>query len=137
MQKTITFLMFVGDQCGKAEEAIKFYTSLFENSEVKNIEYFKAGDAHGKEGTVKHCLFTIDGLEYMAIDSPLEHQFTFTPAISIYVKCENENEIDTLFDKLSKNGQVFMPLNKYPFSDKFGWLSDKYGISWHLNLTIS
>ena len=135
MQKTITFLMFVGDQCGKAEEAIKFYTSLFENSEVKNIEYFKSGDPQGKEGTVKHCLFTIGGLEYMAIDSPLEHQFTFTPAISIYVKCENENEIDRLFDKLSKNGQVFMPLNKYPFSDKFGWLSDKYGISWQLNLT--
>jgi predicted 3-demethylubiquinone-9 3-methyltransferase (glyoxalase superfamily) len=135
MQKTIIFLMFVGDQCGKAEEAVKFYTSLFENSEVKSIEYFKAGDAQGKEGTVKHCLFTIAGLEYMAIDSPLEHQFNFTPAISIYVKCENENEIDRLYDKLSKNGQVFMPLNKYTFSDKFGWLSDKYGISWQLNLT--
>ena len=98
MQKTITFLMFVGDQCGKAEEAIKFYTSLFENSEVKNIEYFKAGDPHGKEGAVKHSLFTIDGLEYMAIDSLLEHKFTFTPSISIYVKCENENEIGTLFE---------------------------------------
>ena len=137
MQKTITFLMFVGDQCGKAEEAINFYTSLFENSEVKNIEYFKAEETHGKEGTVKHSLFTIDGLEYMAIDSLLEHKFTFTPSISIYVKCENENEINTLFEKLSKNGQVFMPLNRYPFSDKFGWLSDKYGISWQLNLTTS
>ena len=137
MQKTITSLMFVGDQCGKAEEAIKFYTLLFENSEVKNIEYFKAGDTQGKEGTVKHCLFTIDGLEYMAMNSSLGHKFTFTPSISIYVKCENEYEIDTLFDKLSKNGQVFMPLNKYPFSDKFGWLSDKYGISWQLNLTRS
>ena len=137
MQKTITFLMFVGNQYGKAEEAIKFYTSLFKNSEVKSIEYFKAGDTQGKEGTVKHCLFTIDGLEYMAIDSPLEHKFTFTPSISIYVKCENENEINTFFDKLSKDGQVFMPLNKYPFSDKFGWLSDKYGISWQLNLATS
>ena len=137
MQKTILFLMFVGDQCGKAEEAVKLYTSLFENSEIKNIEFFKAGDVQGKEGTVKHCLFTIDRLEYMAIDSPLEHKFTFTPSTSIYVNCESENEIDTLFDKLSKNGQVFMPLNKYPFSDKFGWLSDKYGISWQLNLTTS
>ena len=136
MQKTITFLMFVGDQCGKAEEAIKFYTSLFENSEVKNIEYFKAGDPHGKEGAVKHSLFTIDGLEYMAIDSPLEHKFSFTPAISIYVKCESENEIKILFDKLSIDGQIFMPLNKYPFSEQFGWLTDKYGVSWQLNLTI-
>src|SRR4030095_3685666 len=136
MQKTITFLMFVGEQCGKAEEAIKFYTSLFKNSKVKSIERFNTGDAQGKEGTVKHALFTIDGLEYMAIDSPLEHKFSFTPSISIYVKCENENEIKTLFDKLSVNGQVFMPLNKYPFSEKFGWLADKYGISWPLKLTI-
>ena len=136
MQKTITFLMFVGEQSGKAEEAIKFYTSLFKNSKVKSIEHFNKGDAQGKEGTVKHALFTIDGLEYMAIDSPLEHKFSFTPSISIYVKCENENEIKTLFDKLSVNGQVFMPLNKYPFSEKFGWLADKYGVSWQLNLTI-
>ena len=135
MQKTITFLMFIGDQCGKAEEAIMLYTSLFKNSEVKSIEHFKTGDAQGKEGAVKHALFTIDGLEYMAIDSPLEHKFTFTPSISIYVKCENENEINTLFDKLSSGGQVFMPLNKYPFSNKFGWLVDKYGVSWQLNLT--
>ena len=135
MQKTITFLMFVGDQCGKAEEAIMFYTSLFKNSQVKSIEHFKSGDPQGKEGAVKHALFTIDGLEYMAIDSPLEHNFTFTPSISIYVKCENEVEINTLFDKLSSGGQVFMPLNKYPFSNKFGWLVDKYGVSWQLNLT--
>ena len=136
MQKTIAFLMFVGEQFGKAEEAIKFYTSLFKNSKVKSIERFNTGDPQGKEGTVKHALFTIDGLEYMAIDSPLEHKFSFTPSISIYVKCENENEIKTLFDKLSVNGQVFMPLNKYPFSEKFGWLADKYGVSWQLNLTI-
>jgi predicted 3-demethylubiquinone-9 3-methyltransferase (glyoxalase superfamily) len=136
MQKTITFLMFVGEQCGKAEEAIKLYTSLFKNSKVKSIERFNTGDAQGKEGTVKHALFTIDGLEYMAIDSSLEHKFSFTPSISIYVKCENENEIKTLFDKLSANGQVFIPLNKYPFSEKFGWLADKYGVSWQLNLTI-
>ena len=135
MQKTITFLMFVGDQCGKAEEAIMSYTSLFKNSEVKSIEHFNTGDPQGKEGAVKHALFTIDGLEYMAIDSPMEHKFTFTPSISIYVKCENENEINTLFDKLSSGGQVFIPLNKYPFSNKFGWLVDKYGVSWQLNLT--
>jgi len=72
----------------------------------------------------------------MAIDSPLEHKFSFTPAISIYVKCESENEIKILFDKLSIDGQIFMPLNKYPFSEQFGWLTDKYGVSWQLNLTI-
>jgi predicted 3-demethylubiquinone-9 3-methyltransferase (glyoxalase superfamily) len=134
MQKTITFLMFVGEQCGKAEEAIKFYTSLFKNSQVKSIEHFNTDEPHGKKGTVKHAVFTIDGLEYMAIDSPLDHKFSFTPSISIYVKCETENEIKTLFDKLSAKGQIFMPLNKYPFSEKFGWLADKYGVSWQLSL---
>src|SRR5258705_733249 len=101
MQKTITFLMFVGAQCGKAEEALKFYTSLFKNSGVKNIEYFKPGEPGGKEGAVKHATFTLAGQEYMAIDSPMEHKFSFTPAISIYVNCENEEEIDMLFQKLS------------------------------------
>ncbi|MEO5592697.1 MAG: VOC family protein [Chitinophagaceae bacterium] len=117
MQKTITFLMFGGDQCGKAEEAIMFYTSLFKNSEVKSIEHFKRGDPQGTEGSVKYALFTIDGLGDMAIDSSMEHNFAFTPSISIYVKCENANETDTLFDKLSNGGKVFMPLNKYPFSN--------------------
>lgn len=134
MQKTTTFLMFVGDQCGKAAEAIKFYTSLFKNSEIKNIEYFKAGEPGGKEGSVKHALFTLAGQEYMTIDSPMEHKFSFTPSISIYVNCENEEEIDMLFKKLSEGGSAMMPLGYYGFSKKFGWLTDKYGMSWQLNL---
>lgn len=126
--------MFTGDQYGKAAEAITFYISLFKNSEIKSILQFKAGEAGGKEGDVKHAVFTLAGQEYMAIDSPPVHQFTFTPAISIYVDCENENEIDSLFQQLSANGNVMMPLNNYGFSKKFGWLADKYGVSWQLNL---
>ena len=72
--------------------------------------------------------------EYMAMDSNLLHQFTFTPAISIFVTCETEKEIDTLFKMLSDGGSVFMELNKYPFSEKFGWVEDKFGVSWQLNL---
>ncbi|MCW3119824.1 MAG: 3-demethylubiquinone-9 3-methyltransferase [Chitinophagaceae bacterium] len=126
--------MYVGDQCGKAEEAIRFYTSLFKNSTIKNIEYFKAGEPGGKEGSVKHAIFTLDGQEYMANDSPMAHKFSFTPAISIFVNCENEEEMNMLFQKLSEGGSIMMAPGDYGFSKKFGWLADKYGVSWQLNL---
>lgn len=134
MQKTATFFMFVGQQCGKAEEAIKFYTSLFKNSEIKNIEYWKIDEPGGKEGLVKQATFTIDGLEYMASENTFEHGFNFTPSISIYVNCDSESELETLFQRLSDGGSVMMPLDNYGFSKKFGWVSDKYGVSWQLNL---
>lgn len=134
MQKTTTFLMFVGEQCGKAEEAIKFYTTLFKNSEIKHIEFWKNDEPGGEEGLVKQATFTIDGLEYMASENTFEHGFTFTPATSIYINCEDENELESLFSKLSEGGQVMMPIDNYGFSKKFGWLADKYGVSWQLNV---
>ena len=133
MQKTTTFLMFVGDKCGKAEEAIRFYTSLFENAEIKSITYFKAGEPGGKEGLVKHALFTLSGQEYMASENTFEHGFSFTPSISIFVNCEDEAEINMLFEKLSEGGGVMMPLNDYGFNKKFGWVADRYDVSWQVN----
>jgi predicted 3-demethylubiquinone-9 3-methyltransferase (glyoxalase superfamily) len=137
MQKTITFLMFVGKQCGKAEEAIKLYTSLFKDSEIKSIEYYKANDPGGNEGSVKHAHFTLSGTEYMAIDGAGEHNFSFTPSISIFVDCEDDEEIEMLFKTLSDQGGVMMPLGDYGFSKKFGWLADKYGVTWQLNLKFN
>ncbi len=134
MQKTSTFLMFVGEQCGKAEEAINFYVSLFKNSQVKNIEYWKKDEPGGREGLVKHAIFTLDGVEYMASENTIDHKFNFTPSMSIYVNCDDENEIDLFFQKLSEGGNIMMPLDNYGFSKKFGWVSDKYGVSWQLNL---
>ncbi|TMD61345.1 MAG: VOC family protein [Chloroflexi bacterium] len=133
MQKTTTFFMFVGEQFGKAEEAIHFYVSLFKNSRIITIARYGAGE-QGPEGAISHAVFTLNGQEYMAMESNLEHQFTFTPAVSIFVNCEAEEEIDTLFQKLSDSGSVLMELNKYPFSEKYGWVTDKYGLSWQLNL---
>ena len=126
--------MFVGDKCGKAEEAIKLYISLFKNSEIKHMDYWKEGEPGGKEGLVKHATFTLNGLEYMASDSTAEHNFAFTPSMSIFVNCESEEELDKLFKKLSENGFIMMELDNYGFSKKFGWLADKYGVSWQLNL---
>jgi predicted 3-demethylubiquinone-9 3-methyltransferase (glyoxalase superfamily) len=129
MQKATTFLMFDGN----AEEAMNFYVSLFDNAEIKTISRFTK-DGPGKEGSVKLAVFTIEEQEFMCIDSPVKHAFTFTPAISIFINCKRESEIDSLFEKLSDGGQIFMPLNKYPFSDKFGWCADKYGVSWQVDL---
>ncbi|GAB3503352.1 VOC family protein [Emticicia fontis] len=133
MQKTTTFLMFVGEQFGKAEEAINFYISLFKDSGIQSIEHFKANEPGGKEGTVKLATFTLAAQSYMAIDSGFEHKFTFTPAISIYVNCESEEELETLYKSLSDGGSILMPLGDYGFSKKFGWVADKYGVNWQLN----
>lgn len=66
--------------------------------------------------------------------SPAKHGFTFTPSISFWVDCETEAEIDRTFAKLVEGGQVFMPLGAYPFSPRFGWVGDKFGVTWQLSL---
>jgi len=70
----------------------------------------------------------------MASENQMDHKFSFTPAISIYVNCKSEEELHRLFEELSEGGQVMMPLDNYGFSKMFGWISDKYGVSWQLNL---
>lgn len=118
---------------GKAEEAMNFYTGIFPDSRITQITRYKANEP-GAEGTVMKANFVLNGVEYMCIDSPPVHAFTFTPSISLYVTCENEAEIDNLFTRLSDGGNIFMPLAAYPFSKKFGWAADKYGVSWQLSL---
>jgi predicted 3-demethylubiquinone-9 3-methyltransferase (glyoxalase superfamily) len=120
-QKITPFLMFVGDQHGKAEEAIRFYTTLFENSDVVNVEHYAPGE-NGEARTVKHAVFCLAGQEFMAADSNLEHAFTFNEAISFYVECESQDELDYLWNKLSVD----------PAAEQCGWLKDKYGVSWQI-----
>ena len=127
--KISTFLMFEG----KAEEAMNFYVSLFKDSSITHLQRYGPGQA-GAEGSVMQAAFSLNGQRFMCIDSSVKHGFTFTPAMSIFVDCDSEAELDTLFAKLSEGGQVLMPLGQYPFSPKFGWLADRYGVSWQLNL---
>lgn len=134
MQKAKTFLMFVGDKCGKAEEAIKLYTSLIPNSEIKKIERWSEGEPTSVAGQIKTALFTLAGSEYVASENTANHQFTFTPAISIFIECESEDEIIHLHKELSRDGKEFMPMDNYGFSKKFTWVEDRYGVSWQLNL---
>jgi predicted 3-demethylubiquinone-9 3-methyltransferase (glyoxalase superfamily) len=121
-KQTITpFLMFVGEQHGKAEEAMSFYISLFENSSVTRIERYGAGEAEA-EGTVKHAKFALNGQRFMAMDSGREHPFTFTPAISFFVSCDTQEEINYFWEKLSAGGE----------KSRCGWLKDKFGVSWQI-----
>ncbi|MCL6274945.1 VOC family protein [Muricauda sp. 2012CJ35-5] len=140
--KTTTFLTFVGEYCGKAEEAINFYVSIFPNSEVKNIIKYSEGEAGGTPELIKHGVFILNDVEYMVSESNYDHAWSFTPGVSIFVSCDTEDQIQTLFEALSSNdGQVMVPLDNYRgigdygFGKKFGWCEDKYGISWQLNLS--
>ncbi|MFE4709367.1 MULTISPECIES: VOC family protein [unclassified Paenibacillus] len=128
-QKIATFLMFEG----QAEEAMNFYISLFENSEIISIKRYGPNES-GAEGSVVQASFSLNGQVYMCIDSHVKHAFTFTPAISLFVTCDSEEEIDRIFAELSEGGQILMPLGAYPFSQKFGWTADRFGVSWQLSL---
>jgi predicted 3-demethylubiquinone-9 3-methyltransferase (glyoxalase superfamily) len=124
-----TFLMFDG----VAENAMRFYVSLFKDSEIKSVQRFGPGEG-GAEGTIKTARFTLAGHHLICFDSPIKHNFTFTPAMSIFVDCESESELDEAFKQLSTGGSVLMPLDNYGFSTKFGWVNDRFGVSWQLNL---
>ena len=115
MQRITPFLWFDD----KAEEAVNFYTSVFRNSRVVGVtRYGEAGP--GPKGSVMSATFQLEGQEFMALNGG--PHFQFTPAISLFVKCETQKEVDELWAKLSKGGEI----------QQCGWLKDKYGLSWQI-----
>jgi predicted 3-demethylubiquinone-9 3-methyltransferase (glyoxalase superfamily) len=127
--KVMPFLMFTG----QAEEALNFYVALLPDSRIESLDrYGPAGP--GAEGSVFQAVATIGGQRVMCIDSPAVHTFTFTPSFSLYVTCDSEDEIDRYFARLSDGGQTLMPLDTYPFSRRYAWVQDRYGVSWQLSL---
>jgi predicted 3-demethylubiquinone-9 3-methyltransferase (glyoxalase superfamily) len=115
MQKITPFLWFDGN----AEEAANFYTSIFRNSKIKNIARY--GDAGpGPKGTVMSAVFELEGQDFMALNGG--PQFTFSPAISLFVNCETQQEVDELWEKLSQGGE----------RHRCGWLKDRFGVSWQI-----
>ena len=123
------FLMFHGD----AEAAMNFYVSLFADGKVVEIVRWPAGGP-GTEGSVMGATFSIAGQDVMCIDSPVKHDFTFTPATSLFVQCESDEQIRKLASTLGQGGSDLMPLNNYGFSRQFAWVKDRFGVSWQLNL---
>ena len=121
-QKFTPALLFVGDVCGKTEEAVKFYTSIFHNSKINMTARYGKNQQPDKEGTIMYTSFTLEGQEFGAMDSAHEHKFAFNEAISFIVKCKDQAEIDYFWKKLSA----------VPASEQCGWLKDKYGVSWQI-----
>jgi predicted 3-demethylubiquinone-9 3-methyltransferase (glyoxalase superfamily) len=118
-------LLFVGKQHGRAEEALRLYTSIFKNSDVVGIMRYGAGETE-PEGTVKHAQFRLNGEVFMAMDSAMAHPFTFNEAVSFAVNCETQEEVDYFWEKLSAGGE----------KSRCGWLKDKFGVSWQVVPTI-
>ena len=129
-QNIITSLTF---QKNDAEEAMNFYVQLFDNSRIIDLHRW-GKDGPGKEGTIMQATFELNGQKFMCSDSPPVHNWDFTPAVSNFVECKDEEEIERLFTKLSEGGEIAMPLNNYGFSQKFAWVLDRFGVSWQLNL---
>jgi len=115
MQKITPFLWFDG----QAEEAMNFYTSVFKNSKIGRVTRYGAAGP-GPKGTVMSATFQLDGQDFMALNGG--PQFKFTEAISLFVNCETQEEVDELWEKLSAGGR----------KDRCGWLKDKFGLSWQI-----
>jgi predicted 3-demethylubiquinone-9 3-methyltransferase (glyoxalase superfamily) len=124
-----THLMFAGE----ASAALELYGAVFSEFRVGSVERYGAGEA-GAEGTVRRADIMFGQHRMIAIDSPVKHAFTFTPATSLFVDCDSASALDAAFSQLARGGQVFMPIADYGFSQRFGWCADRFGVSWQLNL---
>ena len=122
MEQRITpLLMFTKGMSGKAKEAIAEYTSIFPNSKTEMLVPYAEGEGD-TAGFIKHSRFTLDGMNFMAMDSSGPHEFVFNEAISFIVRCDTQEEIDEYWSKLSA----------VPASEQCGWCKDKYGVSWQI-----
>ena len=119
-------LMFTGKMSGKAEEASDFYLSIFKYTKRGTIARYPAGAEPDKEGSIMFTDFRLEGQWFAAMDSALEHGFSFSEAISFMVNCDTQEEIDYYWEKLSA----------VPESEQCGWLKDKYGVSWQILPTM-
>ena len=121
-QAIIPTLMYVGDVCGKAEEAANHYASVFPDSKVDHIQRYGEGEEPEVPGTIRHLYMSLDGYKIAAMDSAREHDFTFNEAISLMVGCADQREIDHYWEALSA----------FPELEQCGWLRDRFGVSWQV-----
>lgn len=129
MASLLPFLMFTG----RAEEAMRYYVGLFPRSEILHVDRYEAGQP-GAEGTVRQARFVVAGQELMCIDSPPVHAFGFTPSISLFVSVDAAEDVDRLGTRLAADGGgVLMPASRYPFAERYTWVTDRFGVSWQLS----
>lgn len=119
-------LLFVGNVCGKAEEAMKYYVSVFKHSKPGQISHYPAGMLPDKEGSVMFEDFMLENTWFAAMDSAHPHAFQFNEAISFIVNCDSQEEIDYFWKKLSHVKEA----------EQCGWCKDQFGVSWQINPRI-
>lgn len=117
---------------GRAREAMDFYVGLFGGEVLEAAHYGPEGP--GPEGTILHARFRIRGQTVRCMDSPIKHEFTFTPSLSLFVTCDGEDEVRRLAEALLEGGEALMPLGEYGFSRMYAWVNDRFGVSWQLFL---
>ncbi len=118
----------------RGEEATKFYTSIFKNAKIKDTTHYLVETPSDRpEGSVLTVLFDLEGQQFLALNGG--PHFKPNPSISFFINCETEEEVDYFWEKLSEGGEVLMPLDTYDYSEKYGWVEDKYGISWQVILS--
>lgn len=122
VQKITANLLFSNEACGKAEEAVKYYTEVFENSETGIISRYGEGEAVSPMAKVNYAAFKLCGLDFSAMDNAFDVDFSFNEAFSLIVNCKDQNEIDYFWDRLSA----------VPEAEQCGWLKDKFGVSWQI-----
>lgn len=125
-QRITPSLLFTGNQYGRAEEAINYYSTIFKNPKQDGILRFDNNEAPEQEGKVKHSQISINGQKFMLMDSAQYHNFTFSEGVSFTIHCETQDEIDYYWEKLTESGEESM----------CGWLKDKFGVSWQVIPTI-
>ncbi len=125
-QRTTPCFLFVGELVGRGEDAVKFYTSLFDDSKIDGILLYGDGEPPNRPGTVKHSQFALDGEKFMLMEGGGEHSFTFTEGISLMISCDDQAEVDHFWDKFTADGE----------ESQCGWLKDKFGVSWQVTPKI-
>jgi predicted 3-demethylubiquinone-9 3-methyltransferase (glyoxalase superfamily) len=124
VKSALPFLMFQGE----AGPALDFYSATFPDAEI-------VSRTDGEDGKVQRAILSLKGQQVMLFDSPPVHAFTFTPSFSFFIECDDDAELERLATALPEDGQIMMPPGDYGFSRRFAWVSDRFGVSWQLNLT--
>ncbi|MCX7745321.1 MAG: VOC family protein [Clostridia bacterium] len=122
VQKITPNLLFSNEACGKAEEAVKYYTEVFEDSKIGTISRYGVGEAASSKARVNYAAFKLGGLDFSAMDNAFDVDFSFNEAFSLVVNCKDQREIDYFWNRLSA----------VPEAEQCGWIKDKFGVSWQI-----
>lgn len=120
-------------QNGLAKEAVERYGEIFDGYELDRLDLYAGDDREDLHGQVKVAEFRAYGHRFMCVDSPIHHEWDMTPGVAPFIECENDAEMERLFEALEPGGTVHMPLGDYGFGRRFGWVEDRFGVSWLLN----